>query len=138
MTELRIIDPEGDNPHIETRAIPREAEDFGDDELRERMARLEGQTGALQWAVGIVSGVMLAAISVVVALQIHISGSVSSLENKVDALPREISAEIQAITSTLSSAITATNSSRPEVIVIPAPIAQVSDGDGEGQGNLQP
>ncbi len=87
----------------------------------ERVAKLEGTISTQQWAMGIVSAVLIGAMGILVAITLNLSANVGELSAKVDALPGQISEDIQQIVSTLSSAITATQggNATPNIIVIP-------------------
>jgi|GEM_PF-6433663 len=81
--------------------------------ISERLAKLEGQISVQQWAVGIISALMIGALAIIVSMQLQLS-------SKVDALPSQIGSDIQQIVTTLSTAITAKNSDQqPTIIVVP-------------------
>ena len=82
-------------------------------QISERLAKLEGQIGVQQWAVAIVSAMMISALAIIMSMQLQLS-------SKVDVLPGQISGDIQQIVTTLSTAITAKNSEQqPTIIVVP-------------------
>lgn len=106
-----------------------------DHELNTRVSRLEGGNSTLQWSVAAISSVLIGALAIVVGLQVYTLGQVSSLSAKVDALPGEISSDIQELTRTLSGSITAAREMNPA----PAPqIIYVEPRREEPQANVPP
>lgn len=87
-------------------------------DLHGRLSKVEGGFTTQQWAVGIVSASMLAAMAIIFGMTLFLWGAVSSLEDKVDALPGAIRQELQDLNATLSQAITASRSSEPPTVVV--------------------
>lgn len=93
-----------------------------------RLSHLEGSVEGLKHSQAMLKagvmgfgGLVLAAVAIVVALQAFTYSRVDRVESKVDALPGQISSDIQGLTRTLSSAITAAKEQPPAVVVVPAP-----------------
>ncbi|RHZ91128.1 hypothetical protein D1114_20875 [Cereibacter sphaeroides] len=94
--------------------------------VESRLSRLEGSIALQQWAVGVVSAVLIGAMAILVAIQLSLAAKVDALSSEVDALPDQINANLQQLVSTLSEAITAKGSGQPPtVIVVPGVAAPV-------------
>ena len=115
--------------------IPSLADDGGDDHMsimKERLAKLEGAQDGLKQsqiillgAAGMVSAILIGLgifmIQKTGDLSKTIDTKASSLSAKVDNLPVQINEHIQALTQTLSTAITASKQQPPQVILMQAP-----------------
>lgn len=87
------------------------------DDIHGRVSKLEGGFATQQWAVGVVSASFLAAAGISIAVTLALRSEVSSLSEKVDALPSEIRQELQGLNSSMIEAIKAGQA--PAVVVIP-------------------
>ena len=99
-------------------------------DMSERIAKLEGAVEGLRHS----QNLMLGAIGLVVALGIgygvYSIQRLDQLNDKLVALPGQISAELRDINKTLATAITASKQTPPQVIVYPAPALAVDHGGG--------
>jgi hypothetical protein len=93
-------------------------------DMSERLGKLEGTVEGLKHgqtqllvAIGIVA-------AFVIGFGIYGAQRFDSLNEKVNGLPGQISAELRDITKTIAESITATKQQAPQVILLPAPQQQ--------------
>lgn len=94
--------------------------------LAERLSRLEGDHEGLKQSQSILkAGVMgfgalvLGAVAVVIALQVFTYSRIDRVESKVDSLPGELRNELLGVVNAISTAVTATKASPPQIIIVP-------------------
>jgi hypothetical protein len=117
----------------------------------ERIARLEGGTETLKWAVGAVSAAFIAVAAIIIGLQTVTISRVSELDTKLGnveaqmrALPDQINRNLLELNRTLSQAITATQArqtpaQQPTVIVVPSDAVGVrAPGSNSAPSNAAP
>ena len=85
-------------------------------EVRERLAKVEERTSSLAWGLGLVVAIMLAGFA-------FTGAQLSSLDNKVSALPGAIEGNLRDLTKTLAESITAAKQQSPQVILMQPPAA---------------
>ena len=92
-----------------------------DDNLHERVARIEGASGSFLTVVSLVSALLIGAIAIVATLQVYTLGRVDKLGEQIGALPDQINKNLLEVNRTISQAITASRAgpSQPTVIVLP-------------------
>lgn len=109
---------------IQFRSIGASTEGGGDEvppDINSRLAKLEGEVGGLKHgqtqllvAVGIVA-------AFVIGFGFYTIQRVDALNEKVNAIPAQISSDIRDITKTIAESITAAKQQPPQVILLPAP-----------------
>lgn len=108
---------------------------MADHDLHGRLSRIEGSWNIFQWASVAVTGLIFAALGLLLAVQLSTQSQVSTLSDSIDKLPQEINTNLQGLVTTLSTAITAAKSQpqQPTVVIVPGPpVTKVPDGNGQG------
>jgi hypothetical protein len=87
----------------------------------ERIGRLEGAVEGLRHSQNMLAGLIALVAAFVIGFGIYTLQKIDTLDDKVNKLPGQISADIRDITKTLSEAITAAKQQAPQVIIMPSP-----------------
>ena len=89
--------------------------------MSERLAKLEGAFDWIKVTVALIGAIMIFGFGFLAMQVTRIEGRVSSLSDKVDALPDRINANLRDLTGTLAQAILAAKAAPPQVVILPAP-----------------
>ena len=79
---------------------------------------LKGAIDALRWVIGILALVVIGGVSFLGILLVITNNRMVNIESKVDALPEKINSNLQNLTTTLSTTITASKQQAPQVILV--------------------
>jgi hypothetical protein len=91
-----------------------------DDTMSVRVAKLEVAIKGLRDSVNVV----LAVAGLLVLIPLYGISRIDSLNDRVNALPNQISGDLRDITKTLAESITAAKQQPPQVILMPSPAQQ--------------
>lgn len=90
------------------------------DDMNTRIVKLEVAVKGLRDSVNIV----LAVVGLLMLVLLYGISRIDTLNDRVNALPGQISGDLRDITKTLAESITAAKQQTPQVILMPAPVQQ--------------
>ena len=90
-------------------------------DLDERIGRLEGALDGLRHSQNMLLGAIGLVAAIVLGVGVYGLQRIDNLNDAVNALPGQISAELRDISQTLAESITAARQSPPQVILMPPP-----------------
>lgn len=90
-------------------------------QMSDRLSRLEGAFDWMKITISVIAAVVIGGIAFIGVQITRVDGRVSTLSDKVDALPDKMNANLRDLTNTLAQAILASKQTAPQVILMPAP-----------------
>lgn len=90
-------------------------------QMSDRLSRLEGAFDWIKVTISIIAAVLVGGIAFIGVQITRVDGRVSTLSDKVDALPDKINANLRDLTNTLAQAILASKQTVPQVVLMPTP-----------------
>lgn len=95
-------------------------------QMGDRLSRLEGAFDWMKITISVIAAVVIGGIAFIGVQITRVDGRVSTLSDKVDALPDKMNANLRDLTNTLAQAIVASKQTVPQVILMPAPQSSTS------------
>jgi len=90
-------------------------------QMSDRLSRLEGAFDWMKITISVIAAVVIGGIAFIGVQITRVDGRVSTLSDKVDALPDKMNANLRDLTNTLAQAILASKQTAPQVILMPVP-----------------
>lgn len=90
-------------------------------DMNERIGRLEGAIEGLRHSENLVLGVIVFVGALLIGLGTYSLTRVDQLNDKIVAVPAQVSADMRDLTKTLAATITASKQQAPQVILLPTP-----------------
>lgn len=90
-------------------------------QMSDRLSRLEGAFDWIKVTIAVIAAVVIGVIAFVGVQITRVDGKISTVSEKVDALPDRINANLRDLTNTLAQAMLASRQIAPQVILMPTP-----------------